>query len=194
MNYHHILSAVGGLLALLMFIPMFRQVLRENGDGQSFASWLLWGSLDGILIATLIEQGGNFWIVVGFTLGDLLIAGTLAWQRKFNWGRFETMTLLLVVICVVGWKLAGPRTATVFSILAVCVAGVPGFLTLKRNPDRKTGNVWLGYSVANVLSFFGGTAMTLEQRLAPGVFTVASLLMAWAGLRRVTVTKPQPDL
>ncbi len=181
---YQILSTAGGLLALVMFIPMFRQVLREQGAGQSFASWLLWGSLDGILIATLIEQGGNFWIVVGFALGDLLIAGTLAWLRRFNWGKFETMILLLVIACVVGWRLAGPRAATVFSIVAVCVAGVPGFLSLKKNPDRKTANIWLGYSVANVLSFFGGTAMTLEQRLAPGVFTVASLLMVWAGWRK----------
>jgi hypothetical protein len=181
MNHHEILSAAGGLLALVMFIPMFRQVLREHGAGQSFASWFLWGSLDGLLIVSLNAQGGNFWIVVGFALGDLLIAATLAWQRRFNWAWFETLILILVIVCVIGWKLAGPRTATIFSIVAVCIAGIPGFLSLKRTPDRRTASVWLGYSVANLLAFLGGTAMTLEQRLAPGVFMLASLLMVMAG-------------
>jgi hypothetical protein len=140
--------------------------------------------LDVILVASLIEQRGNFWIVVGFATGDLLIAGALAWQRRFNWSGFETMILGLVIGCMIGWKTAGPRAATVFSIVAVCIAGIPGFLSLKRNPDRRMANLWLGYAAANVLSFFGGTTMALEQRLAPGVFAVCSLLMVWAGWKR----------
>lgn len=189
MTHHDVLSFAGGLFALLMFIPLFIQVCREH-LGQSFASWFLWGALDAILVATLLEQGGNYWIVAGFMIGDLLIAGTLAWRRQFKWGWFETMILLLVVVCGTGWKLSGPRTGTVFSILAVIIAGVPGFIDLKRHPNRRTGWVWLGFSFANLLSFFGGTEMNLEQRLAPGVFTLASLLMVWAGFH----PKPLPTV
>lgn len=181
MTLQTILSTGGGVFALCMFWPLLRQVIREKGVGQSFASWFLWGGLDLVLIATLVQQGGNFWIVAGFALGDLIVASVLAFQRRFNWGWFETMILCLVVICVFGWKASGPRTGTVFSIGAVIIAGVPGFLTLKRNPNRRTAFVWLGFAFANALSFFGGTAMTLEQRLAPGVFALASLLMVWAG-------------
>lgn len=184
MNYHVILSTAGGMLALLLFVPMLARVVREQGLGQSFASWLLWGALDSILIASLIEQRGNFWIVAGFALGDLAVAGVLAYQRRFAWGKFESMVLALVVLCMIGWKVSGPRAATVFSIAAVVIAGVPGFLSLKRNPDRTTAWIWFGYAMANLISFFGGTEMTLEQRLAPGVFTVASLLMAWAGRKK----------
>lgn len=181
MTYHDLLSTAGGIFAVLMFVPMFVRILRESGAGQSFASWLLWGVLDLILIISLIEQDGNFWFVIGFAVGDLAIAGLLAWQRRFNWGGFETMILSLVILCIIGWKTAGPRAATLFSIAGVCIAGVPGFISLKRNPDRKTARVWLGFSFANVLSLFGGDALTLEQSLAPAVFTAASLLMFWAG-------------
>jgi hypothetical protein len=184
MTYHDLLSTAGGIFAMLMFVPMFIRILRESGEGQSFASWLLWGVLDVILIVSLIEQHGNFWFVIGFAVGDLAIAGLLASQRRFNWGGFETIILALVILCVIGWKTAGPRAATIFSIAGVCVAGVPGFLTLKRNPDRKTARLWLGFSFANVLSIFGAVAMTLEQCLAPGVFSFASLLMVWAGWKK----------
>jgi hypothetical protein len=187
MNYHNVLSTAGGALAVLLFIPMFIRVVREKGAGQSFATWLLWAALDGILILSLIEQRGNFWIVVGFAAGDMLIASALAWQRRFNWSWFETLVLLLVGACVFGWQTAGPRAGMIFSVVAVCLAGVPGFLSLKRNPDRHTANIWLGYATANVLSFFGGTSMSLEQRLAPGVFAICSLLMVWAGYRKVKI-------
>lgn len=184
MNYHDALSAAAGILAVLLFVPMFIQVVREKGAGQSFATWLLWAGLDGILILSLIEQRGNYWIVVGFAAGDLLIAGALAWQRRFTWGWFETAVMGMVAGCVIGWQLAGPRWSMIFSIAAVCIAGVPGFLALKRNPDRHTASLWLGYTLANVLSFFGGNAMTLEQRLAPAVFAIGSMLMVWAGCRK----------
>src|SRR5690349_677978 len=133
MNYHFILSAAGGILAILLFIPMFVRVVRECGTGQSFTSWLLWGVLDSILIGSLIEQHGNFWIVVGFALGDLAIAGALAYQKRFGWGRCETVVLGLVIVCVIGWKISGPRAATIFSVAAVIIAGIPGFLVLKQN-------------------------------------------------------------
>lgn len=184
MTYHDLLSTAGAIFALLMFVPMFLRVQRDGGVGQSMASWLLWGLLDTILIVSLIEQHGNFWIVVGFAIGDFLIAGALAFQKRFAWGKFESVVLFLVVMCMVGWQISGPRLATVFAIVAVCIAGVPGFVSLKKSPDQQTANIWFGYSMANLLSFFGGTAMTLEQRLAPGVFTLASLLMAWAGWRK----------
>ena len=71
MTLQTILSTGGGVLALCMFWPLLRQVIREKGVGQSFASWFLWGGLDLVLIATLVQQGGNFWIVAGFALGDL---------------------------------------------------------------------------------------------------------------------------
>jgi hypothetical protein len=181
MTFHEFLSTAGGILAMLMFVPLFMRILRESGGGQSFASWMLWGVLDAILVVSLIEQRGNFWFVAGFAIGDLAIAALLAYQRRFTWGWFENLILAMVAICVIGWKMAGSQAAMIFSIIAVCVAGVPGFISLKRKPDRHTSLIWLGFSAANAIAFFGGTSMTMEQRLAPAVFTFASLLMARAG-------------
>jgi hypothetical protein len=184
MNHHAVFSLMGGILAMLMFIPLFLRTRREGGVGQSFASWLLWGLLDLILIFSLLEQQGNFWIIAGFAIGDFSLALLLAAQRRFNWTRFETGILVLVTVCVIGWQTGGAKAGTIFSIAAVCVAGIPGFLALKRNPDRPTGWIWLGFSFANFLSVLGGTSMALEQRLTPAIFALASLLMVWAGFQR----------
>jgi hypothetical protein len=56
-------------------------------------------------------------------------------------------------------------------------------VTLWRNPNRKLGNIWAGYVLANGLSFLGGTAMNIEERFAPGIFTVFSVLMFLASRR-----------
>ena len=59
-----------------------------------------------------------------------------------------------------------------------CVA--PRFVDMLRNPQPAAGKVWAGFTVANVLAFFGGTAMTVEERLVPVAFIGLCGLMAVA--------------
>jgi hypothetical protein len=185
MDYHQGLKIAGGLLALLLFIPLIRQLWTHGADGQSGATWLLWGTLDTVLAVSIIEQRGNFLLPLAFAIGDLLLVILLAVKRKFSWGRFETVILAMVVGCIVAWKFSGPRIATIASTLGVVIAGVPGLLAMLKQPRPKVGNVWAGYVVANLLSFFGGDAMTIEQRFAPGVFTLCVLAMFAASRRKI---------
>jgi hypothetical protein len=145
--------------------------------------WLLWGALDAVLTVSLIQQRGNFLLPLGFAIGDLLLAILLIAKGQFTWGKFETTILVLVIGCMAGWKLGGPRAATTASTMAVCVAGVPGLVAMWKQPQRKVGNVWAGYVLANGLSFFGGTAMTVQERFAPGMFVLCSLAMFMASRR-----------
>jgi len=157
MDYHPLLKISGGALALLLFIPLIRGINKEGAEGQSCASWFLWGLLDTVLTISVIEQHGNFYVPLGFAIGDLLVVILLLVKVRFRWGRFETGILMLVFGCLVAWKFAGPKIATISATMGVCVAGIPGWLAMLKHPQRKIGNVWAGYILANALSFFGGT-------------------------------------
>lgn len=177
MDYHAILKISGGVLALLLFIPLIRAIIKEGAEGQSCATWLLWGLLDVVLTISIVEQHGNFYMPLGFAIGDLLVFILLIAKRRFRWGLFDTVIMLMVVGCVIGWKMAGPKMATILATLGVAIAIIPGLLEMLKHPQRKIGNIWAGYVLANVLSFFGGSAMTIEERFAPGVFALCSLAM-----------------
>ena len=181
MNHLEILSAGGSVLALALFVPLIVNVVRTGGAGQSFAMWLLWAAMDTILTVSLFQQNGNYLLFVGFVIGGVSMAVALLCQGRNSWGNFETVVALLVLACIVVWKISGPKMATIATTAGVCVAGIPGFVALRKNPDRTLGLIWLGNVLANALAFFGGTAMTVEQRLSPGVFTVFSAAMFLAG-------------
>lgn len=189
MDYHESLKLAGGLLALLLFIPFVLTVLKEGAEGQSCATWFLWGVLDTILTISLAESHGNFWLPLGFAIGDVVLVVLLLIKGKLQWGWFESGILALVIACIVAWKLGGPITAAVSSTLAVCVAGIPGLVAMLKSPQPRIGNVWAGYVVANGLSFFGGTAMVVQERFAPGVWAVCSLVMFAASRVRRTQNK-----
>lgn len=184
MDYHALLNTASTLLALALFVPMFLRIRAEGGAGQSCATWLLWAALDVVLVASLVAQDGNYAMIAGLVAGDLSLVALLVKLRRFRWGTFETVILVLAVACVGVWQLAGPRLATIAAASALCTAGVPGLVALYREPDAPTARIWAGYVIANGLAFCGGTAMTLEQRLTPGALAVYSVLMVAAGLRR----------
>jgi hypothetical protein len=177
MDYHEPLKIAGGVMALLLFIPLIRSFLKEGVEGQSGATWFLWAALDTILTISVIEQRGNFYLPLGFAIGDTLVVILLLIKGQFRWGRFETAILLMVIGCVIGWKLAGPKIATISATMGICVAGIPGLVAMWKHPQRKVGNIWGGYVLANLLSFLGGATMTIEERFAPAVFALCSLAM-----------------
>jgi len=182
-GWHDTLKIAGGLAALLLFIPMVCVILRENGVGQSCATWMLWGALDLTVTISIMEQHGNYLLPLGFTIGDSALVFLLIAKRQFRWTRFETVILLMVIGCFIGWEFSGPRIATITATLGICVAGVPGAVALWKHPQRRVGNIWLAYVGANLLAFFGGTSMSIEERFAPGVFAFGALVMFVASRR-----------
>ncbi|MEY2465787.1 MAG: hypothetical protein QOD03_308 [Verrucomicrobiota bacterium] len=185
MDFHQTLKIAGGLLALLLFIPLIAEILKRGPAGQSCATWLLWGTLDIIVAVSIIQQHGNFLLPLGFAIGDAALVLLLLIKGRFEWDKFETVILILVIGCLLAWKFGGDRTATIAATIGICVAGIPGWKALRKNPQRKIGNIWAGYVVANLLSFFGGTAMTVEERFAPGVFALCSLAMFMASRGKI---------
>ena len=184
MDAHAILKLAGGVLALALFVPMIVSSARTGGAGQSFATWALWAVLDSMLTLSLYQQHGNYLLTLGFALGGVTMTAVLLAKGGFAWGKFETVVSLLVLASLAVWKFSGPRNATLAVTAAICVAGIPGLVELARKPQRSAARVWAGYVVANGLAFWGGTAMTVEERLVPAAFTVLSALMLAAAWRR----------
>jgi hypothetical protein len=189
MDFHDALKLAGGIGALALFIPMTVEIIKDGGAGQSFATWILWAALDTILTVSLFQQHGNYLLPLGFAVGSATLTSLLLFKGRFAWGHMESVILALVLGCLIGWKLGGAKTATVAATLGICLAGIPGLVELWRNPQRKVGNIWGWYVLANGLAFLGGTAMTLEERFAPGVFAAYSLLLFFAS-RKPGAAKP----
>ena len=180
MNGHDLLKLAGGVLALTMYVPMIVEIIRARGAGQSFATWGLWAVLDTILTITLWQQHGNYLLSLGFAVGGVALAAVLLAQGTWKWGWFETVIALMVLASLAVWQFSGPRNATLAVTTAVCLAGAPGFVDMLRQPQPAAATLWAGFTVANLLAFFGGTAMTVEERLVPAAFTGLCALMVVA--------------
>lgn len=177
LNLHDILKLTGGLLAMLLYIPIIRDVLRSGSAGQSFATWGLWAALDSMLTVTLWLQHGNYFLSLGYAVGGVALTLVLLKCGGFVWGKFETIITLLVLVCLAIWKFSGPRNASIAITAAVCIAVAPGFVEMWRDPQPSARKIWAGFTVASTLSFFGATTMTVEESLTPAAFSILSFVM-----------------
>jgi hypothetical protein len=184
MEFHDFPRIASGVLALFMYVPFVLRALKDGGKGQSFAMWALWAVLDTTMTISLIVQGGNYLLTAGFSIGSIVLAVVLLAQGRATWSRFETLILTLVVICLAVWAVSGPKMATVATTAAILIAGIPGAIELWRHPEPAMGRLWGGYAVANLLALFGGHSWTVEERLAPTVFTLQTVFMMAIGHRR----------
>ncbi|MEN9639695.1 MAG: hypothetical protein RLZZ262_1564 [Bacteroidota bacterium] len=159
---------MGALIALCLYPPMIRGILTGTIQ-QSLATWALWVSLDLIAMFSVIIQKGNWLILACYISGGSLVTLGLIYKKYFKWTWFESLVLVMVVICLVVWWFSGSWMATIASTIAVVISGFPQVKDSWSNPDKKTGHIYLWYAVANALSFFGGKSWSIEDRFYPGM-------------------------
>ena len=191
MDFHDVLKLAGGIGALALFVPMAVRIIKDDGAGQSFATWFLWATLDTILTVSLFLQHGNYLLPLGFAAGGIALTVSVAGQRAIRLephgqrvfgagarlpGRLENRV--------------GPRRPPSPPRWGFAWRAFPGWLSCGEIRSAKWETSGAGTCWPTGLSFLGGTAMTLEERFAPAVFAVFSALMVVAGFRKTPGGKP----
>lgn len=190
MSIKEILVDVSSIFAVLLYCPIIYLILHGKIE-QSLATWSLWVLLDAIALVTIILQKGNYLLLVCYVIGGSLVTLCLIYKRLCKWTWFETLVLMLVVICLVIWKLSGPKWATIASTIAVCISACPQIRDSWKGPDKMTGLIYLGYAIVNSLSFFGGKTWTIAERFYPGMMVPFCFAVAFAALRKVSANDSQ---
>ncbi|MCX6832757.1 MAG: hypothetical protein NT028_11630, partial [candidate division Zixibacteria bacterium] len=168
------LSLVAGIIAILLYVPLCVQVLSGKVK-QNFATWVLWATLDGIVAATIIFQGGSFLLPAAYSLGSAAVTLSILKSKNFKWTWFETMVACLVVACVVVWVVSGAKVATVASTLAVMIAGVPQSIEAYKKPHEQPFLIYVGFLVANSLATAGAKNWSIEERFYPASMTLLTI-------------------
>lgn len=177
-------SIVGFGLQILLCIKISKGKIEQN-----FASWILWGILEAIVAASIIAQHGNFLLPICYSVGCLIIAIAIAVKSKtISWSWFENMIAGLTIICMIVWGIAGDWFATIFSTIAVVIAGVPLLVDCYKNPWGNPFLIYSGFFVANSLSTAGGNEWSVQERLYPAACTIFTILVLLFVVRKFWLT------
>lgn len=154
---------LSGAIGVLAYVLLIVALLRTKTE-QSFAAFLLWALLDLIATITTILAGGNYWLALANAAGSTIITLLLIYKKQVAWSWIESMTALLVIICLVVWYVSGERAGIVASSLAVVIASVPQMVDTWRKPEATPFWVYVTFLLANIVALIGGKAWTIEER------------------------------
>jgi hypothetical protein len=155
----------GSLVSFLMFVPLLGQI-RSGVAKQNILTWTLWMSLDVVLAASIISQGGTAWLLpVVYCIGNAVTISVI-WGTgdRGEWTWFEAMVTFLTLASMVVWYFAGDAMATIASTSAIMIAGIPQLKDAWKKPHEMPVRVYLGYLVGSVLCVAGGADWSIKER------------------------------
>ena len=183
------LQQIAGIIGVGCYIPLTSGIIKNKIE-QSFLAFLLWAMLDIIATITSIIAGGNFWLPLSNAFGASVVAILLAMKKKAEWTIVETLTAVLVLICLVLWYVLGERAGIVSSSLAVVFASLPQVVHTYKRPQATPTLIYAVFLFANILSLFAGKEWTIEERFYPGCAVFLCLVIVLLSLKR----KQEPSI
>jgi len=171
------------ILGLSLFLPLAWQIVTGKVT-QNLATFLLWGAQDAILASALYTQNGNWQLAAAYMCGSVLIIMCILKSRVFEWTDFETYMSVLVLSCLVMWKINGPSWATVMTSLGMFFGGLSQVKDSWKDPSKSPLKTYVGYTIANILSVIGGKSWAIEERFYPMCCTILCAMIVVASLRK----------
>ena len=176
------LQLVAGAIGILAYIILVVGIFK-TGMEQSFAAFLLWALLDLIATITSVLQQGNFWLPLSNVIGSAVITILLVVKKQVSWSRMETLTSVLVAICLLVWLIAGEKAGIIASSLAVVTASIPQMKETYEKPEATPASAYIVFLLGNLISFFAGKAWTIEERFYPACSSFLCLVIVVFALR-----------
>lgn len=179
-NYLQIISGIAGLIT---YGFLFCKILKGKAE-QNFAAFLLWAILSIIITTTVFIEEGNYWLSLGNVLGETAITILLLVKKQIAWSRVETLTALLVIICLAIWFFVGEQAAIISASLATVTASIPQIVSTYRQPSSTPTGIYIAFLMANLLSLYAGKSWTIEERFYPASAVVICLIIAFFLMRK----------
>lgn len=181
----NVLILAGSVVAILTYFP-FWKAIRTGKVEQNLLTWALWGTLDLVVTAIIIVQGGSFLLPIAYTIGASITVIFIAKSKgKTSWTWFESLVTSLVVVSMVIWYLCGSKVATVASTIAMLIAGVPQLIDAWKKPRSMPLLAFSAYLLANILSTAGGIDWSIKERFYPASAAAYCFLIVLLSARKL---------
>ena len=167
----HILGIAAGILFLAGYLPYIRAIVRKE-TMPSKASWLIWASLDTILLCGMYFKDALNFQVVGAVMGSIPVALLSQKYGAAGWTKIDKICLGGAAFSVVLWGiLRDPTASLVLSSCAVCIGAIPTRQTAWKDPSNEDKLSWTLWFVSCVFAMVTIPAWTIADVVQPTAYT-----------------------
>lgn len=191
MNYHIFFGILATLIALVSYIPYFRNIFRGKTKPHAF-SWLIWGIVTGIaFFAQILNNGGPGAWVTGFTTficGAIFILALFKGYRKI--AILDWICLILALIAIVIWIVTkNPLLSVILATLIDLIAFIP---TVRKSYIEPYSETLFMYSLNGfkfVIAFLALEQISIVTSLYPLSWIILNWIFVIVILQRRKIIK-----
>jgi len=190
--YQIILGYSATLLALISFVPYFRDIFRGKTKPHVF-TWFVWGLLTGTAFFVQISEGAGIgaWVTGIESLGCFAITVLALWHGEKNITRVDWVCFVAALGGIVLWKLTdNPLLAIILIALVDILAFIPTFRKAYYKPQEETVSQFSLSAMKWVLGIAALESFALTIWLYPAVLVfLDSSLVIMLLVRRKQLAK-----
>lgn len=172
------LSVIAGLLGVVGFIPYISTIFRkENPTRPSRASWLIWMTLNMIILVNMYRVGTATLQMFGITLGSI---ATVILALKYGKGGWKLLDKAILAGSTVGlyFMFSNPTWSIAASILVGPGLGaIPGIVEAWKDPLKEIKVSWFIWSVSSLISVLLVKEWTINEAAQPLAFLINQSIM-----------------
>lgn len=177
MDKHQVFSVLAGVFVIGGYVPYIASIAR-GVTVPAKASWLIWASLDTVLLGGMILRHAVNGQLVG-TVIVIWIVVVLAFRRgRSGWTRLDRWCLAATVL---GFFLILVNPTWSIGLLACIslVGGLPTFRSAWQDPSRENRLTWTLYWLSCVLAVLAVRKWTVDSAAQPISFLITQTTMMY---------------
>lgn len=176
----NILSVFAGVLFIVGFIPYIRAILKRESK-PSKASWIIWASLDTIILAGMIAEHSVNGQIIGAVIGAWTVAFLAMKYGTPGWTKLDKFCLSSMILGIMFWKIfSNPVLGIVISSSVIFIGAVPTFISTWHDSNRENRTAWTIAWLSCVMTVIAiPFPLTLANTLQPATFFVVESVMMY---------------
>jgi len=179
LDIKNIFSVIAGFVFVLGFIPYIIAIFKGETKPQK-ASWLIWASVDTLILVGMIAKNTINGQIVGAVLCAWFVFSLAFKKGKPGWSCLDKTCLGGGLFGVILWIIYGNATPGILiGSIVLVVAAFPTFTSSWKNPSYENKLAWVIFWLSCVFTFLGISEWTLQALAQPSSFLLVESIMMY---------------
>lgn len=191
MTYRDILGVAATVLALISYLPYFRDIVAGKTRPHAF-TWLIWGVLTIIAFVGQVygHAGPGAWVTAFTGLVCIIIAAIAAFGGNREIVTLDWIALIGAAVALLFWFLTrGP----LLSVILITIIDNLGFVPTLRKSFHRPGEETMSTYLLSGVKWMLGLAALERVSVTTALFPLAIVIASWSFVVMLLVRRRQLD-
>jgi hypothetical protein len=164
-----ILNVIAGVLFVVAFVPYIHAIL--HGAKPAKASWIIWASLDYLILAGMIAKHTVNGQIIGAVIGATIVIGLAMKYGTPGWTKTDKFCLCGALLGIILWLISkNPAFGIITSCTMAFLGSIPTFKSAWKDPSRENKLAWTIFWISCVCAIIAIPRWTLADAAQPITF------------------------